>query len=123
MTTATISTVTVPVADQDAALAFYTGALGMRVVTDDAMPMGRWLTVAPAGSSTTLLLASWFPGAAPVFGLVLTAPDLDALAAGLKEHHAGVEGPSDEPWGRQLTFTDPDGNGFVAVQAPGRSVP
>ncbi|MEV4114463.1 VOC family protein [Nonomuraea sp. NPDC049695] len=112
-----IRTVTVPVADQERALAFYAGVLEFEVRTDNPFPMGRWLTVAPKGAETTLLLASWFPGMAPIGGLVVAAPDLDALAARLREHEVAFEGPSDEPWGRQLLFQDPFGNGFVVSQA------
>ncbi|MEU5861397.1 VOC family protein [Nonomuraea sp. NPDC047529] len=112
-----ILTVTVPVADQARALDFYTGVLDLEVRTDNPFPMGRWLTVAPKGTATTLLLASWFPAMAPVGGLVLAAPDLDALAARLAAHEIAFEGPSDEAWGRQLLFADPFGNGFVVSQA------
>ncbi|MFB9626309.1 VOC family protein [Nonomuraea helvata] len=112
-----ILTVTVPVADQERALAFYAGVLEFEVRTDNPFPMGRWLTVAPKEAGTTLLLASWFPGMAPIGGLVVAAPDLDALAARLREHEVAFEGPSDEPWGRQLLFHDPFGNGFVVSQA------
>ncbi|MEV0231351.1 VOC family protein [Nonomuraea sp. NPDC050786] len=112
-----IRTVTVPVADQERALAFYAGVLEFEVRADNPFPMGRWLTVAPKRAETTLLLASWFPGMAPIGGLVVAAPDLDALAARLREHEVAFEGPSDEPWGRQLLFHDPFGNGFVVSQA------
>lgn len=112
-----IVTVTVPVADQERALAFYTEVLGFEVRTDNPFPMGRWLTVAPKGVASTLLLASWFPGMAPIGGLVLASPDLDALGARLGEHGVAFEGPADQPWGRQLLFQDPFGNGFVVSQA------
>ncbi|MFI7148673.1 VOC family protein [Nonomuraea sp. NPDC050022] len=112
-----ITTVTVPVADQQRALAFYSGVLGFETRTDNPFPMGRWLTVAPKGAETTLLLASWFPDMAAIGGLVVASDDLDALAGRLREHGTACEGPTDEPWGRQLLFQDPDGNGFVVSQA------
>jgi catechol 2,3-dioxygenase-like lactoylglutathione lyase family enzyme len=111
-----VMTVTVPVKDQDKALAFYSGVLDLEVRTDNPFPMGRWLTVAPKGAETALLLASWFPDMAPVGGLIVGSRDVDALAARLREHAVTYEGPTDEPWGRQLLFTDPDGNGFVVSQ-------
>ncbi|WP_157245244.1 VOC family protein [Nonomuraea typhae] len=111
-----ISTVTVPVSDQDAALDFYTRALGMRMRTDNPAPMGRWLTVAPSESGTSLLLASWFPEMAPIGGLILTAPGLDALAERLAGYGAATEGPSDQPWGRRLLVHDPFGNGYVVSE-------
>ncbi|MEU1394090.1 MULTISPECIES: VOC family protein [unclassified Nonomuraea] len=112
-----ILTVTLPVADQARALDFYTGVLDFEVRTDNPFPMGRWLTVAPKGAATTLLLASWFPDMAPVGGLVVAAPDLDALAARLAANDVAFEGPSEQAWGRQLLFRDPSGNGFVVSQA------
>lgn len=112
-----IRTVTVPVADQQQALDFYAEVLDFEVRTDNPFPMGRWLTVAPKGAETTLLLASWFPETAPVGGLVLSSPDLDALAARLAANDVACQGPSDEAWGRQLLFHDPFGNGYVVSQA------
>jgi catechol 2,3-dioxygenase-like lactoylglutathione lyase family enzyme len=117
MLISSVLTVTVPVADQDRALDFYTRVLGFEVRSDNPFPMGRWLTVAPKGAETALLLASWFPDMAPIGGLVVAAPDLDALAVRLREHEIACEGPSDQPWGRQLLFHDPFGNGFVVSQA------
>ena len=112
----TIATVTVPVADQDSALAFYADVLGFEVRTDNPFFQGRWLTVAPKGAETALLLASWFPDMSPIGGLVVYTSDIDALAARLKEQGVAFEGPTDEAWGRQLQFHDPFGNGFAVSQ-------
>ena len=46
-----VGTVIVPVADQDAARAFYTGTLGFEVRIDAPFPGGRWLEVAPPGAA------------------------------------------------------------------------
>jgi catechol 2,3-dioxygenase-like lactoylglutathione lyase family enzyme len=108
-----IVTVTLPVTDQEEALAFYTRVLDFEVRDDHPFPAGRWLTVAPKGADTALLLASWFPSMAPIGGLLVSAPDVDVLAARLREHGVACDGPTDEPWGRQLLFSDPFGNGFV----------
>lgn len=116
MPVSSILTVTVPVADQERALDFYTRVLDFEVRSDNPFPMGRWLTVAPKGAATTLLLASWFSDMAPIGGLVVGAPDLDALAARLRDDDVAFEGPTDEPWGRQLLFQDPFGNGFVVSE-------
>jgi catechol 2,3-dioxygenase-like lactoylglutathione lyase family enzyme len=52
-----IATVVVPVTDQDEALAFYVGALGMRKVSDFTYESGeRWVEVTPPQSSTNLSL-------------------------------------------------------------------
>jgi catechol 2,3-dioxygenase-like lactoylglutathione lyase family enzyme len=54
-----LATVTLLVRDYDEALAFFTEALGFRVVEDSPLPGGkRWVVVAPPGArSASLLLA------------------------------------------------------------------
>lgn len=52
-----VHTVAVPVADQDRALAFYTGTLGLEVRMDGELQDGfRWIEVAPPGAATSLAL-------------------------------------------------------------------
>lgn len=112
------------VADQDAALAFYTGKLGFEVRSDsrygehDEM---RWLEVAPPGSTTRLALNPPM-GGEPGDGMVgVETPDV------LGEHErlravGGIDiGPElmRNP-GAPLMFMmrDPDGNNIVVVEAP-----
>lgn len=45
-------------------------------------------------------------------GVQLETNDLDADCARLR---VAVDGPHGRPWGRDATFVDPDGNGFVLV--------
>jgi catechol 2,3-dioxygenase-like lactoylglutathione lyase family enzyme len=53
-----IGSVTLVVDDYDAAIAFYTGALGFDLIDDVPLEAGkRWVRVAPAGGGTALLLA------------------------------------------------------------------
>src|SRR4051794_41957781 len=53
-----VRTVGIPVTDQDRALDFYVGTLGLEKRMDAAVPQlgGRWIEVAPAGSSTSRAL-------------------------------------------------------------------
>lgn len=52
-----ITHVSVYVEDQDEALDFYVGKLGMELRTDQTMPGGfRWLTVAPKGQDMEIVL-------------------------------------------------------------------
>jgi catechol 2,3-dioxygenase-like lactoylglutathione lyase family enzyme len=44
------------VSDQDAALAFYVGVLGMEVHTDVDLGFMRWLTICPAGDASREIL-------------------------------------------------------------------
>lgn len=52
-----IATVSLPVADQERARDFYTGVQGFGVRTDNPVPMGSWLEVAPSTSGPAFL--SW----------------------------------------------------------------
>jgi catechol 2,3-dioxygenase-like lactoylglutathione lyase family enzyme len=58
-----VRTVGVPVTDQDQALDFYVGTLGLEKRAD--MPLGggrRWIEVAPAGAATTIALVAAHEG-------------------------------------------------------------
>jgi catechol 2,3-dioxygenase-like lactoylglutathione lyase family enzyme len=115
-----LKTMTVFVSDQDQAKAFYTGPLGFDVRTDRVVGDNRWLEVAPPKSETTFVLHRPFPGTAAgtTDGVILATDDLDADCAALSEAGVPVDGPHDLPWGRQATFSDPDGNGFVLSSTP-----
>jgi predicted enzyme related to lactoylglutathione lyase len=105
---------TAPVADQDRAKSFYVDVLGFEVIGDNTMGPVRWLQVAPKGAATSLVLAAlpeYRPGG--LQGVILDTTDIDADCARLREAGVEVDGPNDQPWGRQATFADPDGNGFV----------
>lgn len=81
---------------------------------DDAMGPMRWLEVAPPGAATSLVLGShpaMTPGSQQ--GVLLTTSDIDGDCTRLRDAGVELEGPDDMPWGRQATFRDPDGNGFV----------
>ncbi len=109
--------VSVPVGDQDRARDFYVDVLGFDLVRDNPMPDGRWVQVAPRGAVTTLTLVTWFDSmpAGSLRGLVLESDDLDADVARLRERGVAFAEDSVQvvPWGRYVTFADPDGNGLV----------
>lgn len=102
----------VPVSDQEKAKDFYVGTVGFELLRDQPGVHGRWLQVAPKGADTSLVLVDWFETMAPGSGrgLLLRTTDVDADCARLRERGVMVEGPRATPWGRQATFTDPDGN-------------
>lgn len=114
-----IQTVTIPVADQDRALAFYRDVLGFEVRADTAYGDARWLSVAPEGSAVDFTLHPPFPGqAAPGWqqGIVLHTDDIAGVVAALDAAGVAVTGPEQVGWGVQAQFADPDGNGFVLLQ-------
>lgn len=117
MTVTHVQLLSVPVSDQDRARDFYVDVLGFELIWDNPMGPdgGRWVQVAPRGAATALTLVTWFPTMAPgsLKGLVLETDDLDADAAAFAERGVGVGDIQVAPWGRYVTFDDPDGNGIV----------
>jgi catechol 2,3-dioxygenase-like lactoylglutathione lyase family enzyme len=105
----------IPVTDQDRARDFYVETLGFELVADTAMgPDMRWVQVRPPGAVTSLTLVTWFPTMAggSLKGTVLEADGLERTIDSLR---ASVQIGEIEaaPWGRFVTFDDPDGNGIV----------
>ncbi|WP_219416356.1 VOC family protein [Pseudonocardia nigra] len=119
MTITQIRTMTLFVSDQHRAKVFYADRLGFEVRTDLAMGDNRWLEVVPPKGGSGIVLHRPFPGmsAGAAQGVILGTDDLDGDCAALANAGVAVEGPTDMPWGRQATFSDPDGNGFVLSEA------
>jgi predicted enzyme related to lactoylglutathione lyase len=116
--TIAIQTITIPVDDQDRALAFYRDVLGFDVTADSAYGDQRWLSVAPAGSTVNLTLHKPFPGQAAGWqqGIVLQTDDIAGVVERLRASGTRVSDPETVGWGIQAQFSDPDGNGFVLLQ-------
>ncbi len=124
-----IHTITLQVSDQEGALRFYTEKLGFEKRVD--MPMGndglRWLTVAPKGENTEIVLAKGFGQklAAPLgsaTGWVFHTDDIEAAYKDLISKGVRfTEIPTPQSWGGiQAQFEDEDANEFVLVQMPKR---
>jgi catechol 2,3-dioxygenase-like lactoylglutathione lyase family enzyme len=112
----------VPVADQDAAIAFYTGKLGFSLAADVPFGQGeRWVEVAPAQGGVTLALVpprgEQRPGVKT--GIALESSDVRADHAELKA--CGVDVDDDLIGGDGTVpllffFRDTDGNQLMVVQ-------
>ena len=116
MTITQVQLLSIPVADQDRAKDFYVDTLGFDLVSDSPMPDGRWVQVAPKGAATSVTLVNWFETMPPgsLQGLVLESDDIDRDAAELAARGVEIKGGVQQaPWGRYVTFKDPDGNGIV----------
>jgi lactoylglutathione lyase len=110
------------VADQDAAIAFYTQKLGFEVRGDTKFgPNGeyRWVEVAPPGSTARLALNPPMGGQPGGGGIGIETPDVKAEYQRLKAL-GGVDLDSEpmETPGAPLLFMlrDPDGNHIAVVQ-------
>lgn len=121
-----LSIVPIQVSDQQAALRWYTEKLGMQKIMDDPMgPELRWITVKLPEDEVQFVLANFGAfdpdGAQPGTsnGYVLWSDDIQATyedwsARGVEF----TEPPTQQMWGIQALFQDPDGNGWVLVQRP-----
>lgn len=108
-----------PVADQDAALVFYTQVLGFELLQDAVVPPGvRMIEVVPPGSDVALML---LPPDSPIpVALRLGTDDADAAYARL----AAVDGVvlhNDQVlrWDgipAMFHFSDPEGNSLVYLE-------
>jgi predicted enzyme related to lactoylglutathione lyase len=105
------------VADQDRSKSFYVDVLGFDLIADAPMsPDMRWVQVAPPGTETSITLVTWFPTmpAGSSKGTVLETDDLEGDVETLKSRGVEMQAEIQEmPWGRFVTFDDPDGNGIV----------
>ena len=109
--------VSIPSADQERSLAFYTGKLGFTVVTDQ--PFGdtqRWIELRIGTSATHFVLFTMDGGPKPgsSFNGALACDDVERTYEELTRK--GVDftaAPQKQPWGTFATFKDPDGNEFV----------
>jgi catechol 2,3-dioxygenase-like lactoylglutathione lyase family enzyme len=112
------------VADQDAALAFYTEKLGFEVRSDTSFgEQGemRWVEVAPPGSTARLALNP--PMVGEPGGSSIGVESADVLGEHARLRAIGGIDVDPEPMrtpGAPLMFMlrDPDGNTVVVVEAP-----
>ncbi|MGH8964824.1 MAG: VOC family protein [Actinomycetes bacterium] len=117
-----VFTVAVPVRDQDAALDFYTSALGLTVRYDGELREGfRWIDVAPPGDGTSLALVRAEDGlpAGVDTGVRLTTQDAAADHRALTA--AGVDVDPLLLWDAappMFSFRDPDGNTLYVTESP-----
>ena len=119
-----ISTAMFSVSDQDAAIAFYTQKLGWELRDDISFgagdQAGRWVELAPPGSSAVLAVNPPMSGEPGGGSVGVEATDVDAERARL----AGIDGVQvgefmggEGPVPKMFSVTDPDGNWIWVVQA------
>jgi lactoylglutathione lyase len=120
---AKVSTVFVPVSDQNEALKFYTEKLGFEVRTDAPYEENqRWLEVSPPGAETTIALVPPREGHQDPEGIDTNVgfgtDDVAAAHADLSERGVDTDdiiSPGD-PVPSMFFFRDQDGNKFVIAE-------
>ena len=124
------------VLDQEQALDFYVGLLGLEVSGDMMFGPMRWLTVKVPGDTKEILLELPGPPAhdpataervrelvakgAGGGWLAFTTDDVDAVHARLVEHGVQItQPPTDQGYGRDMGLRDPFGNNLRIGSFPG----
>ena len=108
----------IPVADQDRALAFYRDKLGFKVKTDQPFDeRQRWIELRIPGAETGVVLftppgeegrvGGMFPGAFTCDDVIATARELQSRGVEF------VAEPAAQPWGTMAIFKDSEGNTIV----------
>jgi len=117
-----ISTVVIPVADQDKSIDFYVQKLGFEKRTD--IPFGngyRWVEVAPVDAVTTIALApppEGTPTGKRETGIGLQTDEIDAYHAELKASGVDVDAEVSrmgDPVPPLFWLRDPEGNSLMVV--------
>jgi len=115
--------VTIPVSDVDRAKAFYVDQVGFTADHDHRVSDElRFVQLTPPGSACSIALGEGLTDAAPgsIAGLQLVVADADAARAHLVERGVDAGEVQDLPWGRFVSFADPDGNAWSIQQLPPR---
>ena len=116
-----LEVVPIPVAEVDAAKAFYTEKVGFNL-DHDARPNDRMRVVqmTPPGSACSVVIGEGLPLGDPgsVKGVQLVVEDIDAVREELTGRGVPVGdvqqlGPEGSPGSRFCFFEDPDGNGWA----------
>jgi catechol 2,3-dioxygenase-like lactoylglutathione lyase family enzyme len=109
--------VSIPVNDQDRALAFYTEVLGFRLITDQPFnDTQRWLELGIPGADTRVVLFRFGEKLQPggMLNITLWADDVEATARELKAKRVEfIMEPKRMPYGTTSIFKDIDGNHLV----------
>ena len=114
-----IELIFVPVSDTDRAKRFYGEQLGWHIDHDHVMsPELRFVQVTPPGSACSIAfgegLAEGEPGS--VRNVQLVIDDADAARVELLANGVEASEVDEQPWGRFVTFPDPDGNRWTLQQ-------
>jgi catechol 2,3-dioxygenase-like lactoylglutathione lyase family enzyme len=116
-----LEVVPIPVADVDAAKAFYTEKVGF-ALDHDARPneQMRVVQMTPPGSACSVVIGEGLPLGDPgsVKGVQLVVGDIEAVrdelaARGVPVGDVQQLGPEGSPGSRFCFFEDPDGNGWA----------
>ena len=119
-----IKFISIPVADQNRALDFYTDKLGFTIITDQPFDeKQRWIELRIPKAETRVVLFTP-EGEEKRIGSFMNmsyvCDDIDKTYAELQKRGVEFEGPPQtQPWGRYAMFKDSEGNRFVFLRNEG----
>ena len=111
--------VPVPVTDVDRAKTFYVDQVGFNADHDFQVNEAlRFVQLTPPGSACSIVMGTGITEMEPGSqrGLQCVVEDADAARAELLERGVEASEVDDQPWGRFVTFSDPDGNTWALQQ-------
>jgi len=115
-----ISIISIPVTDQQAAKQFYLN-LGFTLLVEAPFDKGqKWVQLAlPGQEAVSITLVTWFENmpAGSVNGFVITTDDIKKDIEELATKGITVGQIDQTPWGQFAAVTDPDGNRLSLRQA------
>jgi catechol 2,3-dioxygenase-like lactoylglutathione lyase family enzyme len=108
-----IELVAIPVTDVDRAKSFYVDQVGFHADHDHAVnPQLRFVQLTPPGSACSIVLGVGItempPGSQK--GVQMVVPDAAAARKELLGRGVEASEVDEQPWGRFVYFSDPDGN-------------
>ena len=113
-----IKFVSIPVADQNRALDFYTDKLGFTIITDQPFDeKQRWIELRVPKAETRVVLFTPEGDEKRIgsfMNMSYACDDIDKTYTELKKRGVEFEGPPQkQPWGTYAMFKDSEGNRFV----------
>lgn len=116
-----IELLAVPVTDVDRAKAFYVDQVGFNADHDHRVNEDlRFVQLTPPGSACSIVIGEGITDMVPGSqqGIQMVVADAEAARAALIANGVEASEIDDQPWGRFVFFSDPDGNGWALQQLP-----
>ena len=113
--------VAIPVSDVDRAIAFYRDQVGFNLDYDHKVsPELRFVQLTPPGSACSIAIGKGLTTLTPgcLDNLQAVVADVDVARADLVARQVEVSEVDEQPWGRFVYFSDPDGNRWSLQQLP-----
>jgi catechol 2,3-dioxygenase-like lactoylglutathione lyase family enzyme len=116
-----IELVAIPVTDVDRAKAFYVDQVGFHADHDHQVNEAlRFVQLTPPGSACSIVMGTGVTEMAPGSqkGVQIVVADAAAARKHLIDNGVEASEVDEQPWGRFVFFSDPDGNTWALQELP-----